>query len=114
MTLQTLQRNLRKNQTGAERRLWFLLRKRSFLGFKFRPQYVVQGYIVDFICFEKKIIIELDGGQHTEQQQYDNERTRVLEQEGFKVIRFWNFEVFTQTKNVLDAIYFAMGIEDVP
>ena len=88
-------RNLRKNQTEQEKKLWKLVRNYNFHGFKFRRQEPIGNYIVDFVCMEKKIVIELDGGQHNEPEhiKYDNERTAFLESKGFKVIRFWNNDV---------------------
>ena len=91
--LKRFQKELRANQTDAERRLWFHLRGRRFQGWKFRRQHVLQGYIVDFVCPERKLVIELDGGQHANQEAYDNHRTRALETEGFQVMRFWNNDV---------------------
>lgn len=102
--LKRFQKELRANQTEAERRLWFHLRSRRFQGWKFRRQHVLQGYIVDFVCLERKLVIELDGGQHANQEAYDNHRTRALETEGFQVIRFWNNDVLKNLESVLDAI----------
>ncbi len=86
-------RKLRNNQTDAEKRLWSCLRNRQLHGYKFRRQYPVGPYIVDFICLNKGLIIELDGGQHLEQEAYDARRTLFLNQKKFKVIRFWNNEM---------------------
>ena len=102
--LNRFKKTLRTNQTDAESRLWYHLRDRRFQGWKFRRQHILQGYIVDFVCLERKLVIELDGGQHAEQEAYDNRRTRVLEKDGFKVIRFWNNEVLTNTEGVLEMI----------
>ena len=107
-TLTTYKKSLRVDQTNAENMLWSHLRNRKMDNFKFRRQHVLQGYIVDFACLEKKLIIELDGGQHGEQQQYDIVRTRKLEKNGFKVLRFWNFEVLRDVKRVLKLIYEAL------
>jgi len=100
----TLARELRKNQTDAEKKLWRHLRNRQLKDFKFRRQYVIDGYIADFACVEAKLIIELDGGQHLEQQAYDEKRTTILKQHGFHVLRFWNDEVLKQTDDVLRVI----------
>jgi very-short-patch-repair endonuclease len=81
-------RRLQKNMTDAERRLWSKLRSRQFDNCKFRRQAPVGKFIVDFVCFEKKIIIELDGGQHAEQQEQDSQRTDWLSSQGFQVVRF--------------------------
>jgi len=88
-------RELRKNMTSQERKLWSIIRNRQFFGYRFRRQFPIGQYIVDFICREKKIIIEIDGGQHNEIKniQYDNKRTEYLISEGYKVIRFWNNDV---------------------
>ena len=78
-------RALRKDSTHAENYLWYLLRSRRLSKYKFRRQYVINPYIVDFICLHKKLIIELDGGQHAEAQYYDDKRTTFLELKGYKV-----------------------------
>ena len=65
---------------------------------------MLQGYIVDFVCLERKLVIELDGGQHADQEAYDSCRTRGLEKDGFKVIRFWNNDVLTNLEGVLEVI----------
>ncbi len=75
---------------------------------KFRRQHVLQGYIVDFVCLEKKLIIELDGGQHAEQETYDAALTQALENDGFKVMRFWNNNVLENIGAVLEVIYGAL------
>lgn len=94
---------LRKNATDAEKILWYHLRARRFFGYKFRRQVRVEQYIVDFICFEKKLVIELDGGQHAEpsEQNLDQKRTFDLERLGFQVLRFWNHDVFENLDGVL-------------
>ena len=90
-----LVQNLRQNQTKQELKLWSLLRNRNFQGLKFKRQYNIGDYIVDFVCLEYKVIIEIDGGQHNEPEEIelDNERTKYLQSKGFRVIRFWNNEV---------------------
>ncbi|MDZ7625563.1 MAG: endonuclease domain-containing protein [Ignavibacteriaceae bacterium] len=97
-------RELRKNSTIAERRLWQRLRSRNFLNLKFRRQEPIGNYIVDFICYEKKLIVELDGGQHNEFAEKDIPRTEFLEKEGFKVLRFWNTDVINNINGVLTVI----------
>ncbi len=97
-------RSLRRNQTDAERRLWGCLRNRQLAGVKFRRQLAIGSYIVDFCCLEIGLIIELDGGQHAEQQRYDEARTRMLEAQGFLVTRFWNNDVLRETEMVLETI----------
>lgn len=102
-SLQDKARKLRRNQTDAERWLWQQLRAKQ-LGAKFRRQQSIPPYIVDFVCFEHKLIIELDGGQHDAQQQYDARRTKFLEQQGYHVVRFWNNDVFENKEGVLQQI----------
>lgn len=98
-----LARNLRKNATIQERRLWNLLKNRQFCNFKFKRQQPVGDYIVDFICKKAKIIIEIDGGQHNEPKniEYDKTRTEFLNSLGYKVIRFWNNEIYENIDGVL-------------
>ena len=104
--LNYLAKSLRKKGTDTERLLWKHLRARRFAGFKFRRQQPIGNYIVDFVCFEKKIIVELDGGQHSHPsvKQKDNERDKWLEADGYKVLRFWDNEVLMNTKDVLEEI----------
>lgn len=94
---------LRKELTPAERKLWSRIRNDQ-LGVNFRRQHAIGKYIPDFVCIEKKLIIELDGSQHMEQEEYDNERTKYLETQGYKVIRFWNNDVINRVESVLTAI----------
>src|SRR5665647_63610 len=88
-------KNLRKNSTPQEIIFWSRVKAKKFKGLKFKRQYSLEKYIVDFICLEKKLIIELDGWQHKEenQERYDKERTRFLEKLGFRIVRFWNNEI---------------------
>jgi len=99
-------RSLRKNQTDAERLLWFRLRGRQLEGFKFRRQERIGSYIVDFICFDKKVIVEIDGGQHNEDdgRKRDEARADWLRNEGYRVLRFWNNEVMDNLDGVLEKI----------
>jgi len=105
MHLTPLARELRKQSTDAERLIWQQLRDRRLAGFKFRRQQVIEPYIVDFVCLEAKLIIELDGGLHVEQQSADQKRTELLEGLGYRVLRFWNHEVMLETKSVVERIY---------
>jgi very-short-patch-repair endonuclease len=98
-------KTLRTNQTDAELALWYGLRGRQVKGLKFRRQEAIGKYIVDFISFEAKLIIEVDGSQHFDHQQYDDARTKYLESLGFKVLRFWNNEVLETLDSVLEKIY---------
>ncbi|MGE6170711.1 endonuclease domain-containing protein [Aeromonas media] len=96
-------KHLRTEATLAEQKLWFLLRNRRFEGLKFRRQFPIGPYIVDFICLEQRLVIEVDGSQHNqpEGQQQDEVRTAYLNGEGFRVIRVWNNEVLGQMDGVL-------------
>ncbi|MEJ5308611.1 MAG: endonuclease domain-containing protein [Anaerolineae bacterium] len=106
-------RELRRASTSAERKLWSALRGKQLLGLKFRRQHPLPPYIVDFYCHEKRLVVELDGGQHNEvaRTAYDLERTAWLQAQGLRVIRFWNHEVETNLTGVLDAIARACGVE---
>ena len=108
-----LARILRNNQTEQEEKLWQLIRNNKFYGYKFRRQFPIGDYIVDFVCLEKRIIIELDGGQHNEPEhiRYDNERTAYLERRCYKVIRFWNNEVNENIVGVYEKLQQEFGIE---
>ena len=97
-------KKLRKNMTDAERKLWTHLRSRQLGGVKFRRQHQIGPYVVDFIAFEPKLVIELDGGHHALQLEEDSKRSDWLASNGFTVLRFWNHEVLQQTQNVLQAI----------
>ena len=98
-----LARNLRKQSTSQEEILWNLLRNRQFSNLKFRRQYPIGKYIVDFVCIKKKLIIELDGGQHNLDKniEYDNQRTQFLENLGYTVIRFWNNDIDNNLDGVI-------------
>lgn len=95
-------RQLRRNATDAEMRLWQAIRDRQLSGYKFRRQQRIGRYVVDFICHEARIVIEVDGGQHAVAD--EEERTRRIESDGYRVIRFWNNEVLTNLDGVLTAI----------
>ena len=99
-----LQRKLRNAPTGAEHRLWQYLRNRQLEGCKFRRQHPFGDYILDFACLERKVVVELDGGHHADNVQYDNARTGYLEQRGYRVLRFWNNEVFENIEGVAEVI----------
>lgn len=97
-------RNLRRNQTEAEGRLWSRLRNRG-VGVKFKRQVPIVGYFADFLSEEAMLIVEVDGSQHAEERfEYDRKRTARLETEGFTVMRFWNGEVLARTDEVVEAI----------
>ncbi len=97
-------RTLRCQASEAECTLWKYLRSRRLNGYKFRRQVVIEPYIVDFACLETKLIVEADGGQHTDQAAYDARRTAVLEGMGYRVLRFWNHEILTELQGVLEQI----------
>jgi very-short-patch-repair endonuclease len=99
-------RELRKNATDAEKLLWQLIRIRQIQNAKFRRQYPIAGFILDFFCFESHLAIELDGSGHLEDEQtrYDRERTEILNDLGIRVIRFWNNEVLYNTEVVLQVV----------
>jgi len=100
---------LRKELTPAERKLWAYLRGDKLNGVNFRRQHAIGNYIVDFVSIKKKLVIELDGSQHLEQAKYDVERTRYLESQGYRVIRFWNNDVMNDMKGIFRAIEIALG-----
>ncbi|WP_193368427.1 endonuclease domain-containing protein [Pelagibius marinus] len=97
-------RQLRGNMTEAEQRLWSALRRRQLDGLRFRRQVPLGRFIVDFACYEARVVVELDGGQHAESEAEDAMRTRWLEDRGFRVLRFWNDEVFGNLEGLLEAI----------
>ncbi len=105
--MKKLARTLRKKSTDAERLLWRRLRNRFFAGFRFRRQETIGPYIVDFVCFELKAIIETDGGQHStiENEKRDADRARYLASCGYRIIRFWNHEILGNIDIVLEKIY---------
>jgi len=99
-------RNLRRNATDAEQKLWHQLRLLKKEGRHFRRQVPIAGFIADFACFSCRLVIELDGGQHNTSQGItrDHGRTRQLEARGFRVLRFWNVDVFQNLEGVVDMI----------
>ena len=100
-------KRLRSQQTEAEQRLWYHLRAHRFMGLKFKRQKPVGRYIVDFICHERCLIVEVDGGQHAEQAEYDEKRDSWLREQGYRVLRVWNHEVMQQLDGVLEQIRLA-------
>ena len=99
---------LRREQTDVEQRFWLAVRDRRLAGMKFRRQATIGPYAVDFLCIEKRLIIELDGGQH--EPTIDANRTRFLEARGHRVLRFWNNDVVENFDGVLRAVSEALGI----
>jgi len=112
----TRAKELRANQTDAEKILWYHLQNKQLDEHKFRRQQPIGSYIVDFVCLEKKLVIELDGGQHNEEKgiKHDQKRTEFLEQSGFKVLRFWNEQVFKNIADVLDEIFAELNMAPLP
>jgi very-short-patch-repair endonuclease len=97
-------RDNRKNPTEVEKILWKHLRNKKLMGHKIRRQHAIHVYIVDFVCYEKRLVIELDGSVHDKQKEYDIERTKVLNDQGFRVIRFRNSEVTGDLASVIERI----------
>jgi very-short-patch-repair endonuclease len=97
-------RQLRRNPTEVERLLWQKLRFWQIDGFKFRRQQPLGNYIVDFVCFERRLIVEIDGGQHAAQREYDAKRDSRLHDQGFIVLRFWNSDIVENMDGVVQSI----------
>ncbi len=108
-TLQQRARTLRNQATDTERHLWRFLRDRQIGGHRFRRQVPIGSYIADFACIETKLVIELDGGQHQDSSQYDSHRDRQIEERGFRVLRFWDNQVWQETAAVLETILEALN-----
>jgi very-short-patch-repair endonuclease len=107
-------RQLRTNMTDAERRLWWQLRRKQIDGHRFRRQVPIGPYIVDFACLAQRLLIEVDGGQHSDNAERDAVRTEWLEAQGFRVIRFWNNDVFENMGGVLEVIDAALAGRRAP
>ena len=101
-------RQLRKNPTDAERKLWKHLRLKQLEGHRFRRQVPIGPYYADFLCLERRLIVEVDGGQHAEREIEDSRRTAWLESQGFRVIRCWNNEVLQNIEGVVEAVLAAL------
>ena len=104
-----LSRELRAEPNIAEHRLWHRLRSRQLGRYKFRRQHAIGRYIADFACVDAGLIIEVDGGQHAVSRESDIERTRALESQGFRVVRFWANEVRSRTDDVMREIIKELG-----
>jgi very-short-patch-repair endonuclease len=100
--------------TDAEQHLWRSLRRRQFNGFKFRRQHPFGDYIIDFVCLERMLVIEIDGGQHAANEQADKLRTKKLAAAGFRILRFWNHEVLGDIEAVCQAIWNALTTPSPP
>ena len=103
--LKPLARWLRKNATDTENLLWNSLRSKRLAGLKFRRQVPIGPYIPDFVCFEKRVIIECDGGQHLEQKEKDEKRDQWFSSQGYRVLRFWDNQILQSLKIVLEEIH---------
>jgi adenine-specific DNA-methyltransferase len=102
-------RSLRRGMTDAEQLLWRHLRMRQMGGCKFRRQHPLGRYILDFVCLDAGLVIELDGGQHAESAERDQDRTEWLEQQELRVLRFWNNDVLKDIESVKQVIWNALG-----
>jgi very-short-patch-repair endonuclease len=98
---------MRSEQTPAEHRLWQILRSKRFAGFKFKRQLPIDNYIADFACLARRLIVEVDGGQHAESPR-DIPRDAYLQAQGFQVLRFWNSDIFDNEQGVLTRILDAL------
>ena len=116
-TLKERARRLRREQTDAEKKLWVRLRSRQLGDFKFRRQFVIGPFITDFCCFEQRLVVELDGGQHADQSDADRRRSDFLLSRGYRVLRFWDNQVMENIDSVLEQILLALdkaAFEGVP
>jgi len=104
INLTEVAKDLRKSMTDAESVLWQRMKAKQFGGLKFRRQEQIVRFIADFVCFERGIIIEADGGQHAIEREKDEERTQWLNSQGFTVLRFWNNDILTNIEGVMEAI----------
>ena len=109
-----LQSRLRRAMTDAERLLWQALRGRQMGGCKFRRQHPFEDFIIDFVCLERKLIVEVDGGQHMERLEGDAVRTEKLSEAGFRVLRFWNHEVLRRLEAVKEKIWLELQANAEP
>jgi Uncharacterized protein conserved in bacteria len=101
-------RRMRHEPTDAERKFWFAVRGRKFDGYKFKRQYPVGPYIADFVCLDQRLIVELDGGQHAQQVEYDITRTDYLRTRGFRVLRIWNDDFLRTPDAILEGVWRAL------
>jgi len=108
--LQGNARNLRRKATDAETAMWHLLRDRRFAGVKFRRQAPFQSYILDFVCFDRKLVVEIDGSQHLDSKR-DATRDAILASEGFQVLRYWNNDVLQRRTAVAEDLFAKLHLE---
>ena len=106
---------LRRNATPAEKRLWNCVRAGQLGGLQFRRQFPFGGYIVDFCCRARRLVIELDGSQHADAASVneDRERTRLIAARGYHLIRFWNEAIFTNLEDVLEPVFAELGLDEL-
>jgi very-short-patch-repair endonuclease len=102
-------RRLRSNPTNAELRLWQNIRKKQLSGYRFRRQVPLGPYVADFVCIERSLVVEVDGGQHSWREAQDLRRTAWLEAHGWRVVRFWNNEVMENLIGVLERLMIELG-----
>ena len=107
-------RALRRQMTEAEKVMWSKLRDRRLDGVKFKRQKPIAGYIVDFVALDLKLIVEIDGGQHAERAEEDAARTKVLEESGYHVVRFWNHDVLRNIEGVLESLVQELNLSASP
>lgn len=112
MEQRTFAKHLRRNMTHAENHLWYHLRAYRLNGKRFRRQQPLGPYIVDFVHFGSRVVVEADGGQHNDSDG-DRKRDDWLHSQGYKVLRFWNHEILQQTEVVLSVIYDAVKVREV-
>ncbi len=106
---------LRRSETIAERKLWSYLRNRQIDGWKFKRQVPFGRYVLDFLCFDANLVVEVDGYQHlNDTAEYDRQRTGDLERQGLKVLRIWNADVMSNIEGVLEAIYLELQQQHAP
>ena len=108
MHIRDFARGLRRSTTEIEALVWSRLRRRQLGGYRFRRQHPVGRYVVDFVCLEQRLAVELDGDQHAEQAEYDRARDDDIRQRGFRVLRFWDSEVLADLDAMLDTILAAL------
>lgn len=107
-------RTLRRDQTELEKSLWSLLRDRRLAAYKFKRQHPIPPYIVDFVCLDRRVIVELDGGQHAAQEEYDSKRDAFLTAQGYRILRFWNNELSENPEGVLSRLIETLGVAPSP
>jgi|ERR1043166_1723608 very-short-patch-repair endonuclease len=109
-----LARGMRHKPVECEKRFWYLVRDRNLGGYKFKRQVLIGSYIADFVCIERKLVVELDGGQHADRRDYDEKRDTFLRAKGFRVLRFWNVEFLENPEGVLGAVLAALETAPSP